>query len=287
VPSKLAAALRKPPIQLSIVPAADSYEVGRPVTVRVVATGLEQATIREARADLVMKVWLRKPQVVAGQWGAARPSTSPQRTVAGASTPLRLAGDLPAGSRAECDVALPNWAQAPSGGRPPGRRIEYAVRAEVKLASGGTVRAETPVRLVSGPALYQKIEGTQRSRHFRRCDIELIAPALHARPGQTLRGTVRVTPHRPMRARSVAAFLIRRQSVPRTRRIMRAGSLARGIQLTGPQEFPFDIPVPDEAPTMITPYLSVHWYVQAVVRYGLFAADRCDWEFNVYTGPAR
>jgi hypothetical protein len=278
------AAKLRPAVQLAVAPAARACRVGEPVAVRVTATGVGNDSIREARARLVMKVWLRKPQVVAGQWGAAPPSAAPQRTIGGTDTKLRLYGDLPAGSRAECDAALPNWAKAPSGGQPPGRRIEYFARAELSLASGRTVRAEAPVLLVSGPGLYQQVEGAHRMRRARRCDIDLVGPAWRARPGESVRGTVRVVPHRPMRVRSVVLEMIRTQTVPKRVRVMWARTLARDIEMGSAQEFEFQAPVPVEAPTMITQYLSVHWHLRAVVRYGLLAADRLDTEINVYTG---
>jgi hypothetical protein len=285
MPATVAALFRKYPVRVAIAPVTVTCEVGRPVAVRVVATGLEDSTIREASAGLVMRVWLRKPQVVVGPWGAAPPSRAPQRVVAGVGSRLSLAGDLPAGATAECEATLPNWALAPTGGRSPGRRIEYAVRAQVRLASGRTVRSEAPVLLVSGPELYREVEGAHRSRRSRRCDIELIAPALRARPGETLRGSVRVVPHRPVRARSVLLFVVRTQTVPERQRAVWARRLGRDVELGGPQEFAFEAPVPIEAPTIITPYLSVHWHLRAVVRYRALAADRLDTEVNVYTGP--
>jgi len=36
---------------------------------------------------------------------------------------------------------------------------------------------------------------------------------------------------------------------------------------------------------MITPYLSVHWYLRAMVRYGFSAPDMLDTEVNVYSQP--
>ena len=282
--ARLAATFGKAPVELAVTPAAPDWEVGQPVAVRVVATAVQDSSIRDARAELVMRVWLRKPEVVAGQWGAAPPSKAPQRIVTGAGSRLSLSGDLRAGATAECEVALPNWAQAPSGGQPPGRRIEYAVRAQVTLASGRTVRSEAPVVLVSGPGLYREIEGGHPARRARRCDIELIAPALRARPGETLRGTVRVVPHRPVRA-SVKLFAVRTQTVPPRELQMWGRVLGRLAEQAGPQEFPFEARVPAGVPTMITPYLSVHWYLRVVVRYGVLSADRLDTEINVYTKP--
>lgn len=282
--ARVAARFGKAPVELAVTSAAQAWEVGQPVAVRVVATAVQDSSIRDARAELIMRVWLRKPEVVAGQWGAAPPSTAPQRIVTGTGNDLRLVGNLRAGATAECEAVLPNWAQAPSGGQAPGRRIEYAVRAEVTLTSGRTVRTETPVVLVSGPGLYREIEGSHPARRARRCDIELIAPALRARPGETLRGTVRVVPHRPMRA-SVKLFVVRTQTVPPRELQMWGRVLGRLAGQSEPQEFPFEARIPAGTPTMITPYMYVRWYLRATVRYGVLSADRLDSEINVYTKP--
>jgi hypothetical protein len=282
MPARFPAPLGKPPVRLTIAPAAQACEAGQPIRVRVVATGLQDATIRQARADLVMRIWLHKPRSL----GEGPSSREPQRTVTGPGRQLSLPDRLPAGARAECEAVLPaNWATAPSGGQPPGRRIEYSVRAELRLADGRIARSEAPVRLVSGPSLYQAVEGTQHRIRFRRCDLELIAPVMRARPGETVRGTLRVVPNRTVRARAVALVVARRQSVPRRRYSIAGQGLARDVVLSGPQEFPFEVQLPRDVPTMITPHLSVRWYLRAVVRYGQFARDSCEWELNVYSGP--
>jgi hypothetical protein len=282
MPARFPAPLGKPPVRLTIAPAAQAYEVGQPIRVRVAAAGLQDATIRQARADLVMRIWLHKPRSL----GEGPSSREPQRTVTGPGRQLSLPDRLPAGARAECEAVLPaSWATAPSGGQPPGRRIEYSVRAELRLAGGRIARSEAPVRLVSGPSLYQAVEGTQHRIRLRRCDLELIAPAMRARPGETVRGTLRVVPHRAVRARAVALVVARRQSVPRRQYSIAGQGLARDVVLGGPQEFPFEVQLPRDVPTMITPHLSVRWYLRAVVRYGQFARDSCEWELNVYSGP--
>jgi hypothetical protein len=282
MPARFVAPLRKPPVRLTIAPAAPACEVGQPIRVRLVAVGLKDTTIRQARADLVMRIWRHQPR----SRGEGPASRDPQRTVTGPGSQLSLPGGLPAGARAECEAVLPtNWATAPSGGQPPGRRIEYSVRAELRFGDGTMARSEAPVRLVSGPSLYQAVEGTQHRVRLRRCDLELIAPVMRGRPGETVRGTLRVVPRQPVRARAVALVLARRQSVPRRRSWMSGQALARDVILGGPQEFPFEVQLRCDVPTMITPHLSVRWYLRAVVRYGQFARDRCEWEVNVYTGP--
>lgn len=280
---KLLPGAHKPAVQLAVSVAA-AYEVGQAISVRVVAVGLRDSSIRQATAWLVQKIWLRKPQPQAGMWGAAPGSTAPHRTVMGGGSRLGLAGTLPAGARAESEVALPNWANAPTGGAAPGRRIEYSVRAELVLADGGKVRTEVPVRLVSGPSLYQQVEGTTRVHRSRRCEIELDLPALRARPGETLRGTLRVLPRQPVHARSVSLFLLQRQSVPKRLHFFGSQGLARDVEITGPSEYHFAVQIPaNSCPTLITPYLWVRWYVHAGVRYGRLRADRYDCEINVYT----
>jgi hypothetical protein len=286
--SILPAALRRPPIRLSISPTVRAYEVGQPITVRVVAVGLRNSSIRTATAELVQKIWLKVPSVIAGAWGSVPGSAAPQHIVTGTGSRLGLAGALSASARAECEAVLPNWADAPSGGLAPGPRIEYWVRAELGLANGSTVRREARVRMVSGRSLYQEVEGTRRTYPSVRCDLQLVVPVLHARPGETLSGVLRVLPREPVRARRVFAYPLRRASASNfLPKLVRYEPLATDVELTEPREFPFAVRLPDQAcPTLITPHLSVRWYVHGGLRYGLIEEDTYDREVNVYTKPS-
>jgi hypothetical protein len=252
--------------------------------VRVVAVGLQDSSIRRGTAWLVQRIWLRSPQHHVGMWGAVPGSTAPHHTVTGGASELGLAGTLAAGARAESEIALPNWASAPTGGAAPGRRIEYSVCAEIVLTNGSKVRSEARVLLVSGPSLYQQVEGTTRVHRSRWCELELILPALRARPGETLAGTLRVLPRQPVQARSVSLFLIQRQSVPSRLHFFGSPGLARDVEITELSEYHFAVQIPaNSCPTLITPYLWVRWYVHAAVRYGRLRADKRDREINVYT----
>jgi hypothetical protein len=275
----------KPPVELAIVPAARAWQVGRPIAVRVAATGLQDGCIREARAELVMMLWLGERVMMAGPWGAVPPSGAPERVVTGTGSSLSLGGDLPAGTTAECEAELPNWAQAPTGGAFPGRRIEYRVRAEIVFADGRETRQDAPVRLVSPPSQYQEVEGITRRRQSRRCELELAVPAWRARPGETVRGTLRVVPRGGVRARALFIGLAMRQSVPLYFRYVQGQKLAANTVLTAPGEFPFEFTLPRTCcPTLITPQLWVRWYLSAGLRYGLLSTDRLERELNVYTG---
>lgn len=140
-----------------------------------------------------------------------------------------------------------------------------------------------------------------------KCDLELELPALHARPGETLRGVLHVRPRQNVRARWVTVSLVRVETAARekTKRTVsyddyrrrdvkfpfsttrRRTALMRTahITLTGPHEIPFEVQLTGDAmPTMLTHYLSMRWYVQATVAYGLFSQDACGRELNVYTG---
>jgi hypothetical protein len=272
----LETAFGKPAVQLAIAPVAEFYEVGQPVGVRITAVGLRDSSIVAATADLVQTIWREST-------GGPAPGL---RTVTRTGSDLSLGGPLPAGARADCEALVPNWAHAPSGGGERGNPgIEYQVRAELRLADGSTVRCQAPVRLVSGPSLYREIEGTQRRRRCRRFELDLVNPVLSARPGETVCGTLRVVPRRPTRASRVVLNVIRR---PRVRHgsFFRGARLAVGVEMSGPQEFPFEVRLRREmAPTVVTRELSVRWYLRAEVHYRLLTKDSCDWEFNVYTSP--
>jgi hypothetical protein len=124
-------------------PAAEVYLVGQPIPVRVVAVGRREATIKNAEAGLIEKIWYGQRSVNIAPCAAApdwNPRPAVTRTVVHSSTGLDLAAPSRAGVRTERDVVLSNWASAPSGGRAPGRRIEYRVRAVISFSNGSMER---------------------------------------------------------------------------------------------------------------------------------------------------
>jgi hypothetical protein len=299
--------IRRSRIKVMISPAAEVYQVGQPIPVRVTAVCRRDSQIYMARAGLVAKIWYGQRAGTPTPWGIVpdpNPRPSSTRTLTNASSRLDLAGPLPAGTRVEREAVVRNWATAPSGGKAPGRRVEYWVRADVALGDGVTVRGEAPVWLVSGRYLNQGVEGTRLRHRVRNCELELQLPVLHGRPGDTLRGVLRVQPRRPVRIRRVLVFLLRveastgrgavryavyrrnNQSTLRDWMDARSVTVAKRVRLSAPGEFPFAVRIPGEVcPTLITPYLSVHWYVRARVSYGLRRRpDMLDRELNIYLG---
>jgi hypothetical protein len=137
-------------------------------------------------------------------------------------------------------------------------------------------------------------------------DLALYLPVLHARPGQILRGALRLSPHRPARARRILVSLqmieaLARSPVPsamsdaeygrdvespvaKARRV-KTVTLAVRTALTEPRDFPFTIQLPSKAcPTILTRYLAVRWYLWAWVHDGS-TWQVSDAEINVHTAP--
>lgn len=299
----------RPDVRVTIRPAAEAYEVGQPIKVRVAAVARRGSDIRSASAYLIASLWYGESRAFVTQ-GSAWVSTPPPAAVRISRVALDIPATIRAGDRAECEAMLPNLASTPSGGGKSGRRIAYSVRAQAHLADGSVTRGTTQVRLLSPRSLYQQVEGTaMRLTQYqsRKCDLELDLPALHARPGETLRGVLRIRPRESVRARRVMVRLVgvetftkenpvrtvsyddyRRHDVklPLSRTHHRKSVMrTRHVTLTGPREIPFVVRLPNGAtPTMLTHYLSMRWYAQATVAYNLFSQDECGCELNVHTG---
>lgn len=301
----------RPSVRLTIRPAQEAYEVGQPIKVRVTVEARRDSDIRSASAYLVAGLWYGAPRVTVYPGGATYVSGPPPAVVRVSSVALEIPATIRAGDSAECEAMLPNLATTPSGGdKRAGRRIAYSVQARANLAGGRVARGAWPVRLLSPRTLHQEVEGSVMKipkYQSGKCDLELDLSALHARPGQTLRGVLHVRPRHSVRARRVTVSLVRvetaaKQKPKRTvsyddyrrRDVKFPFSITRRrkalmrtahITLTGPYEIPFEVQLPGDAtPTMLTHYLSMRWYVQATIAYGLFSQDACGRELNVYTG---
>lgn len=302
---------RRPGVRVTIRPAAEAYEARQPVKVRVTAEARRDTTVRSASAYLVASLWYGKDRVVFyGPYAGGYTTRQSPASVTVGQIGLGIPAIIRAGERAECEAVLPNLATAPSWGDKPAQRIAYSVQARVHLADGSVCRGTAPVRLLSPRSLYQQVEGTaMRPTYVQagKCDLELDLPALHAQPGETLRGTLHIRPRESLRARRVTVSLVsietvtgekpartvsyddyRRDDVkyPYDRNVHRTSVLRRRrITLTGPCEIPFVAQLPGGVvPTAFTGYLSRRWYVQATVTYALFSQDDCGLELNVHTG---
>lgn len=300
----------RPGVDLTIRPAEEAYEVGQPINVRVTAVARRDSDIRSASAYLVAGLWYGESRVTVDPSGATSVSGPPLATVSVSSVALDIPLTMRGGDSAECEAVLPNRASTPSGGRKAGRRIAYSVQARAALAGSGVARGAWPVRMLSPRSLYQEVEGTAMkvaTYQSRKCDLELDLPALNARPGETVRGVLHIRPRQSVRARRVTISLVRVETATkekpkrtvsyddyRRRDVKFPFSITRHrkevtrtahVALAGPHEIPFEVQLPGDAmPTMLTYYLSMRWYVQATVGYGLFSQDACGSELNVYTG---
>jgi hypothetical protein len=324
--------LRRPAVRLSIAPVAKVYVTGDPITLRVTLVGRHDVGVRGAQAGLTARIWYRRPEATRTHAFVAPPSsppTPPPATVTGPVTSLGLPATLPAGSTIEREAIVQNWARAPSGvlGIP---RVEYRLWTRLFLLDGSTVTSGAPVQLESPRSLNQHVEGAPPSYRelkveFRRgrlvryrgpCDLLLRLPALYARPGETLRGVLEVSPHHPTTARRILVSLQQIEAlagsampsavsyaecrgdvvspVTNARRV-KAVPLAGRTSLTEARHFPFTIQLPGHArqlvndrraplcPTILTRYLAVRWYLRGWVQDDSFQWQVCDTEINVYT----
>ena len=209
---------------------------------------------------------------------------------------------------------MPNWARAPSGTLGD-LKVHYRLRAELALGDGATVRDEFGVRIESRRSLNQDVEGaplayrhheveTWPVRYRGDWDMALHLPVLHARPGEALRGVLRVSPHQAARPRRILVSLqmieaLARPPMPSTMseaeygsdvespvtraKRVKAVTLATRTSLTQPCDYQFTIQLPGNAcPTILTRYLAIRWYLRGWVHDGS-KWQVTDSEINVYT----
>jgi hypothetical protein len=313
--------LRRPAVRLAIAPAAEGYAAGEPITVRVTAVGRHEVNIQAARAGMLARVWYRRPEATRTHVFVAPPSpppTPPPARVTGPATSLSLPATLPVRSTVEREAVVQNWACAPSGALDV-PRLEYRLWARCVLRDGEIVNADVPVRVESRRSLNQHVEGAPPAyrelkvefwrhrpvRYHGPYDLRLRLPALHARPGESLRGVLQVSPRHPEAARRVLVSLQRVEALagsampsvmsdaeyrgdvesPVTKAIrVKAVPLADRTRLTAPRDFAFTIQLPAGAcPTILTRYLAVRWYLRGWVQEDSSQWQVCDTEINVYT----
>jgi hypothetical protein len=309
--------LSRPAVRLAIVPAATVCAAGEPISVRVTATGRHDVGIRSGRTAMIARIWYRHPEP-AGLYvmGAnnSRPAPPPA-TVTGPAKSLNMPPTLSAGSTVQREVTVQNWARAPSGALGI-LKVDYRLLTQLSLADGASVSAEVPVRIESRRSLNQDVEGaplayrhhqveTWPVRYRGDWDLTISLSALYARPGERLRGVLRVSPHQPARARRIQVSLQRIEvlagsPVPPTlsdaeafsdveapivtTKRARLMTLATRTGLSGPREFPFAVDVPGWAcPTIRTRPLTVRWYVRGWVQDAALQWQVRDAEVNVYT----
>ncbi|MDQ6875032.1 MAG: hypothetical protein M3042_08245 [Actinomycetota bacterium] len=291
------------PLAVSVLPVHREYLVGQPVVaiVRVAATRDCRVEAGSVALRQSMRSWANQGVEVPLGSGRRR-----SRVIELAHAALPMPAMLSAGAVVERTVSLDSRTTSPSGhggSAAAGAAVEFLVRAEVRLAGSGSVADEVSVRLVSDRVVNRDCEGRVRVRAFRRCDLELLIRAAHARPGDTLVGTLLIRPHRPLRTHRVVVYL--RCAVAgvvaadhsiaggsRTGRWWRVAALtvAKRVDLSGPAEFPFAVRLPPNAcPTLVTPDCSVRWFLRAEVHHRIagtlrFTSDVYDREINVHTG---
>lgn len=324
--------LRRPAVRLSVAPVDKVYATGEPITVRVIVACRHDVGIRGAQAGMNARIWYRRPEATRTHAFVppSPPPTPPPAFVTGPFTSLSLPATLPAGTTVEREAVVQNWAHAPSGALGVVPKIEYRLWARLFLVDGGTVTSGVPVQLESPRSLNQHVEGAPPSyrelkvefwrgrpvRYRGSCDLLLRLPALHARPGETLRGVLQVSPHHPATVRRVLVSLQEVEAlagsamptamsdaeyrgdvvspVTTTRRV-KAVPLAGRTRLTEARDFPFTIQLPGRdrrlvndrraplCPTILTRYLAVRWYLRGWVQQDSHQWQVCDTEVNVYT----
>lgn len=275
--------------KVSVRAVQPEFRAGEPITAQVSVSG--SGGLKVERCQVELQARLRDGRTRKQGLGALPVSVDAPVTLAeviSLAEVAGLAGAVLPPSGATRQVTLARAPSCPSGKT---RRVsvEYQLVARLGLASGRQIAASAPVVVVNPRCVYQSAEGAEYFRRAQRCDLDLVLPAPHGRPGETIEGLFRVRPGEPVYARLVLRQMyvlsgrgaggtvpapVLTQALtyfPPSRSLRwypRRSQLARGVMLSGPAEFPFRIPVPGKVcPTLVSRDFSVRHYVCCEVHY--------------------
>jgi hypothetical protein len=175
------------------------------------------------------------------------------------------------------------------------RRIHvvYRVKVRVRFQGARTRRCSVPVRVVSSRSPNSSREkrvivSGDRAQYF----LHLEMP-LHARPGERLAGTARVSPPGEGVPGPVVVELRRREEASRAYRNDRAFArewtvhravLADGVPGPDTASLPFEVTIPPGACTVHADHTAVRWLLYLLLP-GRGAGDvDAAWEINLHTG---
>ncbi|MDQ3670620.1 MAG: sporulation protein [Actinomycetota bacterium] len=282
-------------VELSVETDKPEYVPGEVVTATVrVGGGKKDLDVEEGRAELVCENEYEYRAASASTRGGSSTYTETERTEHAVERFLE-AGTVRAGESSAHTVSL----TLPEDAVPTGKGEITEVRWKVEAILGRR-RALDPdgsaeVRVVSPSSAYASRASSEPELDTHGdCDLEVrLRQAPHARPGDTIAGTLVITPRSEVEADEVRVELVRRERVPRdhgnteekvdAKTILgEAADLSPGI----PREYPFELSVPTEGcPTLETEHSTVRWELRGVVSRRLRSDYNVSRPLNVYTGP--
>jgi len=201
--------------------------------------------------------------------------------VPAASLPIGEPGKWPKGEISrDFELAVPADALGSSAGQITG--ISWLVRARLDI-SGRDASTESPIRVLAVKHRFASWgDGEVSTSGVDDCALEFINLSTSLlRPGESIRGGLRLTPTKSFKAGEIHAELARLERVPQgegNRRLtpLVTGSLGRDVQLTAgePQELAFELTLPaDASPTFAAPQSNLHWLLRGVVHRGMLHHD--------------
>jgi hypothetical protein len=275
----------RPHPRVSVEPIGEAY-AGDRLLLRLHVDAPVDVTVRDAR------VRLRRALTIYG-FSGENFGLGPrfERKIIASETFSQI-GHLAAGSRHEEISRLPITDRLPSVWA---RRIHvvYRVKVRVRFQGARTRRCSVPVRVASSRShnsSHEKrvIVSGDRAQYF----LHLEMP-LHARPGERLAGTARVSPPGEGVPGPVVVELRRREEASRAYRNDRAFArewtvhravLADGVPGPDTASLPFEITIPPGACTVHADHTAVRWLLYLLLP-GMGAGDvYAAWEINVHTG---
>jgi hypothetical protein len=270
---------------------------GETVTATIAVSGKNDLAIEEGRAELVYEneYTYREMERDSADGYETEDETTTDRISQAAERFLEK-GSVEGGTQNEytIDFRIPNDA-VPSG-EGEITKVRWLIKGILSRHRARDSDADAAVTVLSPRERYaSRAQRPPEAETRGDCHLELrLNDGKDLRAGDTVAGTLVVTPLSGIDADEVRIELVRHEEVPRGQGNEQETVEARTVmseasELTGaaPVEYPFELTVPDvRCPSLETEQSSVRWYLRGVVARSLRFDYTIKQELNVYTARA-
>jgi hypothetical protein len=282
-------------VDLSVGTDKAAYLPGETVTATVAIRATKELEIEEGRAELVYENEYSYREQFRDSDGSIEVSeqTTTDR-VMHATEPFLQPGAVATGAGHEYTVALKLPNDAIASGEGEITKVRWKVKAILSRRRANDPDAHTVFTVLSPPDAYEPSTepGVDANDD---CHLDLrLTGSRDVRPGDSVRGTLVVTPRSELHAEEVRVELVRHESVPRDKgneeyTVLASSVVSEKPELTTavPREYSFELPLPGEmCPSLETDQTTVRWYVRGVVARRMRSDYNIAQELNVYTAPS-
>jgi Arrestin (or S-antigen), C-terminal domain len=284
-----------PKVELSVETDKAAYLPGETVTATISVRATKDLEIEEGRAELVYENEYSYREQYRNSDGSVEVSepTTTDRLVH-TTEPFLQPGAVATGAGHEYTVALKLPDDAIASGEGEITKVRWKVKAILSRRRANDPDAHTVFTVLSPPDAYAPSTEAGVDANDD-CDLDLhLTGSRDVRPGDTVAGTLIVTPRSALDAKEVRVELVRHEDVPRDNgneeyAVLASTVVTENPELTTavPREYPFELPLPGGmCPSLETDQSTVRWYVRGVVARRLRSDYNIAQELNVYTAPS-